>query len=470
MPQLVFGISNLSIDPSEYRDGLAASVKNCYRTTLGPDEHYVKWPGLQVFADSSSSNPVQGQYKTFSGVVLVVIGGTVYEVSIDGTLTAYSGERLDKDNPCVFTEDVSDVYVAHGHKPARINTGTKEVTILSGNAPDGVTHIAFARGYLLCNGLVSGGVSGDTNYSDDFEAGYSAVDSWEVFNNESLPDGCNAIATGYGNEVYSFGPDSVEPSYDDGTTPWTPIQGGYIQYGCIAPYSLVKGFDSFFWLSQVDEVKRIVRMVQGSIQPISGPYDRVIDGLTVFEDARSWIQKIDGFAFYVITFPTEDVTFAYMLATGELCEIGYYNPATADYEAYQGVNALYIKEWNKTLVGDRSSGLIYEQAGTNNNGDPIRMEVTSGHNESGTKKEKKERMLYFRTQQGYGGSFEYRTRDDNGPWRNEKTVPLATAATKSYNKVKSAGKFRSRQYQIIHSLDTPFIFMAADNDIELTGR
>lgn len=474
MPKIIFGLSNKNIDPAEYRDGMAESVRDCYRVQLGQEEHFPKRLGLTQFATSGTGEATQGRYETFGGKVVEVVGGIVYELSSSGVLTQYTGPVLSIGNKCVFTEDFSNVYIAHGGKIAKVDTAAKTVSFLGGNSPNGVTHISFSQGFLLCNGLVSGGVEGDTNYSGDVANGYSAINSWEVFNNERLPDGCNAVITGWDAEVYSFGPNSVEVSYNDGTTPWAVLQGAYMQYGCIAPHSVVIADNTLFWLTLADNSLRIVKMVERAPSIISSPYDRLINEMGRVDDAISWTQQMHGYSFYVISFPSENITLAYKLNDGTWSEWLYYNTTTASYESYRGANALYVRSFKKTLIGDRESGIIYEQKGTSDNGDAIRMELTSGQMESGTQKMKAEKMLYFRVKKGAyeGGTFQYRVRDDHKQWKNEKSLSLgALGKTKPYIKRPSGGSFRSRQYQVIHSdIETDFIFMGLENDIKGTGR
>ena len=69
-------------------------------------------------------------------------------------------------------------------------------------------------------------------------------------------------------------------------------------------------------------------------------------------------------------------------------------------------------------------------------------------------------------------TFQYRVRDDHRQWKNEKSLSLGTLGeTNPYIKKLSAGVFRSRQYQVIHSdLYTDFIFMGLENDIQPTDR
>jgi hypothetical protein len=464
MPKVLFGLADQNVDPSEYRDGMCPSVRDCYQVQKG-DQHFRKRKGLTAFADTGTASATQGSYESFGGKIITVIGGIVYDVSSTGTLTAYTGATLNSGTQCTFAEDFYNVFVAHGGYLAQLDTAAKTVTLLGATSPHDVTHVSYAQGYLLCNGIgASSPMAGDTYYSDDQVNGYV---TWEVFNNERLPDGCTSLLTGWDAEVYAFGPQSIEVSYNDGTTPWAVLQGAYVQYGTLAAYSPVIADNSIFWLAEIDGSRRIVRMVGRAPSIISTPYDRLINSFTTVSDAKAWLHQLDGFTFYVITFPSEGVTLAYKLDDGTWSEFGYWNTSTASYENYRGHNALYVRSLNKLLVGDRESGKVYEQGGTSDNGEIIRYELTSGQNENGTFARKKEGYLLFRVKKGYaeGGSFGYRVRDNNGPWKNEKTVSLGSlGSTNPYVKVLSGGVFRSRQYQIIHSdIDIDFIFMGLEN-------
>jgi hypothetical protein len=470
MPKIIFGLSDENIDPSEYRDGVAASAKDCYQLPVGQEQHFRKRQGLVAFAEASGSC-VQGFYTTFAGEVLAVVSGIVYTVSASGVMSAYSGQRLNTSKRCVFTEDFDNVFIAHGGKIAKLDTTSKTVSFLAGNSPDGVSHVAFSQGYLLSNGLDSDGIAGDTNYSDDQVNGYTA---WEVYNNERLPDGCNALVVGWDAEIYAFGPNSVEVSYNDGSTPWAVLQGAYMQYGLLAAYAVVIADNTLFWLTEADGARRVVKMVDRAPSIISGPYDALINELATVSDARFWTQQIDGYIFLIMAFPAAGKTFAYKIDDGSWSELTYYNSDKACYEAYRGDVGIYVRQWNKVLIGDRASGKIYEQGGLTDNGDAIRMELTSGQMESGTLKAKAEKMLFFRVKKGYeeGGTFQYRLRDDNRQWKNEKSLSLgALGNTNPYIKRPSGGTFRSRQYQIIHAdLETSFIFMGLENNVVGTGR
>jgi hypothetical protein len=77
-------------------------------------------------------------------------------------------------------------------------------------------------------------------------------------------------------------------------------------------------------------------------------------------DARSWSYTLDGHIFYVITFPTEDVTWVYDITTGFWHEWQSYSTAleTVPYARHRGNCACWFN--GKTIVGDYENGKLYE--------------------------------------------------------------------------------------------------------------
>lgn len=470
MPKIDFGKPYPNIDPVEFRDGVAAGLRDGYRNEAG---NFIKRQGHAAFTEGLAG-PCEGQYETISGKVLAVAGGVVYELAASGTKTAYTGNALNTGTPCVFAEDGSNVFIAHGGKIAKLNTGAKTVALLGGNSPDGVTHIVFQKGYLLTNG--TSGIAGDTFYSDDKTNGYEASNSWEVFNNEALPDGCNALVAGW-EEIYALGSHSVEVSYNDGTTPWAVLSGASMQYGCLAPYSIAMADNTLFWLSNADNARRIVKLQQRTPQIISTPYDRVLQDLSAVTNARAWIITINGHSFYVITFPTADITLAYNIRADEWSQWGYWDTGQAEYQRHKINSHAYISGWNKHLIGDRSTGIIHTLGGLTDNGNAIRFELTSGHNSHGTDRKKRSKRILYKVKRGQttGTSepqFSVRYRDDGGAWSNEKVLSLGKKGeTDFFVKTRRGGTYRQRQYQVIHAdTSTDFILVSAEEEANALGR
>jgi hypothetical protein len=460
----------VSLDPSEYRAGTASVARDCYRFDVpgSGEEHWRKRPGLDAVI-TGLGGQVNGLFIDKDGTVLAAVRDKIYEIW-QTTETLYTGTI--QDQAAIFAEDRNAVYVATGGKIARIDTSAKTVTDLGGNSPDNVTHVVFSKGYLLSNGLVSGGVVGDVNYSDDSANDYEAADSWELFNNEAHPDGVDAVTVGWDGEVSAWGSNSVEVSYNDGQTPWAVLQGATMEYGILAPYSLASIDNTFFWLLEADNVRRIVRMRDRVPTIISTPFDRLLQTFEKVSDARAWAHTMHGISFYVITFPTADTTWAMRADTGVWSEFRRWNSSTASYERYLGQCGIWEDARNRFLVGSRTGGNIYEQTGTQDISGPIRMQLSSGEIDHGTNKRKRERRLYHRVKHGYGegeGTFGFRMRDDHGQWMNERHLPLgALGETNPYIKRPSGGRYRSRQYEYIHAdTETDFIVMGLEVDVEM---
>lgn len=100
------------------------------------------------------------------------------------------------------------------------------------------------------------------------------------------------------------------------------IQGTYIPYGTPAPESVASNGGSLFWLAQDKDGGRFVIQARGlQAQPISThSINQELAGYRVVNDAYALTYQQEGHAFYVLTFPTEEKTWAYDLSTREWAE------------------------------------------------------------------------------------------------------------------------------------------------------
>jgi len=295
-------------------------------------KHYVKRKGLTDFGTQGSAK-WDGIYRTKGLPVTAILGvtnGVVYQINSNGTFTAYTGATLTVGTVPHFTEDGTNVFIAHGGTIAKVDTVALTVTALTGgNAPTGVTFIAYLDGFLVCDGEIGGGgVPGDLNFSDDKANGYIASDSWEVFNNEALGDSCTAVAVQW-QEIYCFGPESMEASYNDGDSPFARIDGGISPYGIVAPDSLLNVDNTLYFLSRVDGAIRLMRIEGRRPVVASESYDRQLQALTTPSDGRAFLIVDDGKPFYCVSFIADDITFAFNLRTRQWSQFGLWAGASA---------------------------------------------------------------------------------------------------------------------------------------------
>lgn len=97
--------------------------------------------------------------------------------------------------------------------------------------------------------------------------------------------------------------------------PFERIPGATIERGCAAPHSIGKGENTFAWLGN----DRVVYAVQGysPLRISTHGVENRINTYTVIADAFAFVISWKGHRFYVLTFPTESVTWIYDAATQE---------------------------------------------------------------------------------------------------------------------------------------------------------
>lgn len=451
-----FGKPYPSITAQQLRDGVAQSLIGGY---IDVDDSYVKFPGLTTFATTAAANAkIDGLFETQAGLVLVVSGGLVFELASNGTLSAaYTGAAITSGNLSFAEDAAGTVMIADGGKLARVDTGANTVTRLGSASPSNVTHVCWMRGFFLCTG---GGVAGDSNYSDDAANLYDAQISWEAFNNEAVPDASTGVFTAF-DEVYAVGPQSIETSWLRATDPDNPfetIQGTVNPNGVRGPYTFLPAFDDRQWyLGNKDSGIYVLSVVQRQAKSMSSPYDSVIQGLTDHVNAKAWGINFQGTPFYVLTFPADDLTLCYNLKTKSWSQLGYWDATAKTYSEHLTNCYLYVKAWNKHLVGTRlATGKIYTLGGLTDNTNPTRMALTSGNVSRGTDRLKLCDELIFKLRRGTATdisepriSVEFR--DNGGAWSRPRYVSMGWAGQDEfYGSLTQCGSYRSRQYRIVH--------------------
>jgi len=160
-----------------------------------------------------------------------------------------------------------------------------------------------------------------------------------------------------------------------------------IPYGCIAPYSLAMGGQNIlFWLGQNANGGRMVLMMSGyQVKPAgdSEALHQKIQQYTNIEKAYGFVIGWQGHVFYFLTFPDNDVTWVYDLATNKWFQRTTRRQPT-DISTNQYIEGKYLANChvyhnNEHYVGDWSCGKIYRlsQNYYKDGSEPIICEVTT---------------------------------------------------------------------------------------------
>ena len=267
------------------------------------------------------------------------------------------------------------------------------------------------------------------------------------------PDALLGIYTGW-NEIYLWGSLACEVWQEDGVTPISPLVGSIIEAGLAAPYSVVMADNSMYALGSLAG-KRAVIHLQGRLpKVISEPIANILQSYTTVSDAVGSLCFVGGLNMYLLSFPTENVTWAYDIKTDTWCQWGYWDLTTATEGIYLGRFNAYAKTWNKHY-SQSVNGDLYEldRSVYTDNGNPIRSSIRTGWIDHGTWDRKRSDQLIIKLK-GFCNSdakVAMRWRSDGfQDWSMPLEIEIqANKQNDHFCKLNRMGTYRSRQYEFI---------------------
>lgn len=158
-------------------------------------------------------------------------------------------------------------------------------------------------------------------------------------------------------EIWLFGSQTTSVYYNDGNSgfPFVPNPSVAIPKGTPSPASvaLIEG-SAPIWLA--DDLS--VRMANGytPVRVSTHAVEYAISQYETVTDADGFVYSDQGHEFYVLNFPTAQATWVYDKTSGLWHQRGRWNGLTFDVSPVWG----YTFGYNTHLVGDRTSGVVYE--------------------------------------------------------------------------------------------------------------
>jgi hypothetical protein len=328
-------------------------------------------PGLKLFKTLPAGR-IRGGIKAKRRVFFVA-ASKLYELYADktfierGTLDTSSGRVS-------MAHNGQQVMLVDGPNGYVFNLVTLNFTKITSPGWRGARTVAYVDGYFLMSQPESG-----IYYITQLYDGTS-LDSLDFASAEGSPDDIVAVEEVH-KEVWLFGEDSVEVVFNSGAAdfPFTRIQGAFIQYGCVAPYSVAKTANTVFWLGRDEEGEGIVWMAEGYQPRRISTYavEQAIQSYGSMADATGHTYQENGVYFYCLSFPTANTTWVYDINLGQWHERAYFKDG-----AYSRHRAdCHVLGFGLHLVGDYENGNIYEQSQKyqDDDGQEIRRERTLPH-------------------------------------------------------------------------------------------
>ncbi|KAF1016667.1 MAG: hypothetical protein GAK29_04477 [Acinetobacter bereziniae] len=309
-------------------------------------------PGLKMIFQGVTS-AVRGLHVLSNGALLVVIGNKLYHSKANkfdlvevGSISALGTVR--------FADNGRVALIVNGTYTYSLDLKKLTLTRLSGSAIPRSTHVVFLDGRFVFNKANTG----QFHWSDLYSTNVNALSYATA---ESTPDNVTAIIEFNSTELWLFGSQSVERYYGTGSSnaPFSRLSGGAMSFGCLAPDSIVSLSTGVIWLG-VSEFggSQIVMSAGGIPERISThALEEEIASFSKTTDAMAYAYQMEGHVFYVISFPSANVTFCFDVSTGLWHQRSFAN-AQGLHERHRSQHHAYFN--NIHIVGDYRNGKLYQ--------------------------------------------------------------------------------------------------------------
>lgn len=325
-------------------------------------------PGLTVLTTATpfSGSGWRGLYFASNEQLYGVCGGTVYAISPTWVLTPL-GNLSSNSNPVQMIDNNAYLIIVDGSAngwSVKLSDNTFFPIVSDGFL--GGNTVQFMDGFLILN-------SPGTN-------------EWYIstINDITFDPTMFASKTGFSDNlvglqvtkryIYLFGASTTEVWFDAGDTPFpmNRFPGVFLQYGCLSVNSIAQMDGDIYWLAQSPQGNAIVCKTEqyNAAQISTFALDNAMRGYTDLAQAIGFTYQVEGHFFYVLTFPTTDVTWQYDLSNKQWNELAWCDD---NGKLHRHRGACYASGYGSPVVGDWENGNLYlwDRDNFTDNGQPI---------------------------------------------------------------------------------------------------
>jgi len=340
-------------------------------------------PGTELWA-SMSASPIRG-WIIADEFFYVVIYNRLYKVSNDatyvlkdtGTIKTNSGRVQMAYNGNYDGAIADQILIVDGTDGYIYDTVAETLTVIAdADFPNTCDTCIFFGGYFIV-GVVG---TGRFFWSSLYEGtGWNGLDFATAESNHDALNGMAVTKAG----LWMFGTATTEvwAITGDADLPFIRMQGAGDKVGLKAVNSLALWGREAMFIGTTDDGNVSAYQTNGyQIQDKSDPwFDFQISDLTDLSDAIGWSYSMDGRTFYVVTFDTDDKTFA-------TDQTGLWHRRSTGTGRHIGEMHLFFND--KHLISDYSTGIIYELklSATTDNGTKIKRSAVGTNIQQGVSK------------------------------------------------------------------------------------
>ena len=317
--------------------------------------------GLRGFIVPPKPGQGRGVFRASNNNGYCVVGVDVYAILPNNALLKLGGLSENSSYMCKMRDNGVQALLVDNSGVGytwniQTNTGFAQVVDPTGTFL-GATNVDFLDGYLLWNYPL-------TNEYGCTTQGALAFNSTLVGVKDAYPDFINTFIVNQ-REIYLFGNTRSEIHYNAGNPlfPFAILPGAYIEFGCIAPYSVAFIDKGVFWLGQNELGAGVVLRQSGYQTQVVSNYalSYALQQMTQVSDAIGFVFMRDGHMFYGLTFPAGNQTWVLDVTLGNP-ELGWHQEVFQWPDGVLGRSRIVAMAWvNGVNMGqDWQNGTLYD--------------------------------------------------------------------------------------------------------------
>ena len=367
----------------------------------------------------------------------------------------------------VFAETESILAIAGGENLVKVDMTVDPMeSSLLGGTQGLATHIVANNGRLVANNL---SVRNRVNFSATaYGSSYAGFETWlggEAGFKASDARADYVVALGdNANEVFAFGRKTTQAFAGDQVSTYHSVTAR--DYGCSAPYSLIRLEDVFSWL---DQMRRVVISDGRAFEPISMPVQADLNAMATVEDAYGYRAESG-----LMSWRFEDGrTFVFDIARKSWSLAMGWNTSTSNFQPFGVTSALIRDDSGACLVGTSDGKILLSADGlTDDDGTPITMELVTGFVSRGTMNNKLCKRVRLNFRRGIASAdaqAHLSWRDGSGAWSTPHPIYLR-GAPGDFSvgvEITGLGAYRMRQWRLRYSGPDDVVFAGAVEDFDV---
>lgn len=284
---------------------------------------------------------------------VVVIGATAYlfesgGLTAIGTLGTSSGQVSIRDNGALSVVAMADGVAIYTYSLTSGNFNTFNTA---------ASRVAYIDGWFVFNSPNSQKFFTSPVYWD----GAKALDASYYALKDASSDNLVSIIE-HKRELWLIGERNTEVWYDAGGQffPFARLQGATLEIGCAAPATVCKTGKGLMWLARSNRGENAVVTVEGYDYGLASTpaVSYAISQYGTTSDAFAYVYTEEGHEFYVLTFPTADVTWVFDLNMGQWHQRASFDTNTGKLHRHRSNCCMNLGDVR--YVGDYVNGTIWQ--------------------------------------------------------------------------------------------------------------